>query len=305
VVIPVFNAGPSLVPLVSRLQQTFLRHSLNYEIVLVDDGSPDDSWATIKGMVFRTKLPLKAIRLSRNFGQHAALLCGLGHCRGRYVVTMDDDLQHPPEEIPRLLAELAKGFDLVYGVYQRRGHSWPRVLLSRLSKAVLKLAIPELNPRFTSFRAIRLESVKNILALNTPFTFIDGSLAWVVGKVGWVMVSNAPRRFGRSGYGPRKLLGYTLDILTTFSSLPLRAASVTGFCIALAGFAWGIHLVIQHYVFDNILPGYTSLMAGLLVLNGLVLVAVGINGEYLARVNYKTTGRPRFVEAEGLKLSGR
>jgi undecaprenyl-phosphate 4-deoxy-4-formamido-L-arabinose transferase len=300
VVIPVHNSSLSLATLFEKLDKVFKSLRLSYEIVAVEDGSRDHSWHVLKTLLRAGKYPLRALRLSRNFGQHNALLCGMKYCQGRYIITMDDDLQHPPEEIPALLKEIHKGYDLVYGVYFKRKHGWIRNLMSWLSKGLLRLAIPELNPNFTSFRAIQARCVKNILNLNMPFTFIDGALAWVTGNVGTVRVRNDARAAGKSGYNLFSLLGYTLDILTTFSSLPLRIASVSGFIIASLGFIYGFYLIVRNLVLADATSAYTPLMAGKLFLSGIILIAVGINGEYLGRVNHKTTGRPRFVESENL-----
>jgi undecaprenyl-phosphate 4-deoxy-4-formamido-L-arabinose transferase len=162
----------------------------------------------------------------------------------------------------------------------------------------MRLAIPRLSPHFSSFRAMRLSAAKNIATLNTPFTFVDGSLCWVTGKFGHVPVQAAERSFGSSGYDLLKLFRYTLNIITTFSDLPMRLISAAGMAAATAGFAYGGYLIVRELIYHDITPGYTSVMAVLLSLGGLILIAQGVNGEYIARINHKTSGRPRFVERE-------
>jgi len=300
VVIPVHNSSLSLPILFNKLDKVFKSSHLTYEIVAVEDGSRDRSWEVLKNLLRTGKYPLKALRLSRNFGQHNALLCGMKYCGGKYVVTMDDDLQHRPRKSPlcsRNCAKAATWFTASTST-QTRMDPQPDVLAVQTpaqigdSRTKSQLYLVSRHPRLQR---------ENILGSTCPSPSSTGP-GLGDGQRGTVRVRNDARAEGKSGYNLFSLLGYTLDILTTFSSLPLRIASVSGFIIATLGFIYGFYLIIRNFVLADATDAYTPLMAGKLFLSGIILIAVGINGEYLGRVNHKTTGRPRFVESENLAL---
>ncbi|HTB21190.1 MAG TPA: glycosyltransferase family 2 protein [bacterium] len=297
--VPVYNSAATLPALVSRLGETLAGMGRPWELIFVDDGSEDPSWETLKKLRLGHG-SMTLVRLTRNFGQHKALLCGFKHARGAVVVTMDDDLQHPPEQIPLLLEEIGKGYDLVYGIYRKRKHSAFRNLSSSLAKRLLCFAIPGLDRRYSSFRAIRHWAARSVADLNTPFSFVDGSLTWFTRSVSGVAVDVSERRDGRSGYGFWALFRYSLDILSSFSDLPLRLAVLSGLSVSALGLAYGGVLVVRRLVYNDLAPGYTSVMAALLLLGGMILASQGINGEYIARINHKTSGRPGHAQREFL-----
>ena len=196
VVVPVYRSASVLPNLIARLLPVLESTGMEYEIILVDDGSPDDSWGVVCRLQAAHPSRITAVQLMRNYGQHNAQMCGFRRARGRYIITMDDDLQHPPEEIPKLLRKIEQGgFDLVYGVYGDKQHSGWRNAGSALIKAFYRMTFHN-RVMVTSFRIIRSELVRSILSYDLNFTFIDGLLAWNTQRIGEVPVEHHPRRRG-------------------------------------------------------------------------------------------------------------
>lgn len=298
IVIPVYRSSRLLQQLVQRLMAALNEQDAQYEILFVDDGSPDDSWKVLAALHASDPHHISVIRLMRNFGQHNALMCGLRHAQGRYVVTMDDDLQHPPEEIPKLLKAIEETqADLVYGVPKRKEHQAWRNLGSRLVTAFYRLVFrTRVQP--SAFRIIRRELVDAILSYNLNYTYIDGLLAWNTQRIEQVEVEHCPRKTGRSGYSLSKLVVLALNLFTNFSLLPLQAVSVTGFLAAFAGLALGTYY-LGRYLFGAVaVPGYASTIVAVLVLGGLQLLALGVMGEYLGRVHLNINRKPQYTIRE-------
>ena len=202
VVIPVYNGSSTLATLVLRLEGVFSKLKVSREIIFVDDGSPDNSWKILQGLRVKNKR-VKLIQLARNYGQHNAVLCGLKSAQGSYV-------QHPPEEIPKLILEIAKGFDVVYGIDPIRRHGKLRNIATQMARGALRAAIPGLH-KYTSFRIMTSDVANHLGDFQTPFTFIDGYITWVTQKIGSVKVTNRHRGSGTSGYGFIKLVAYTAN----------------------------------------------------------------------------------------------
>lgn len=293
VVIPVYNAAGTLGFLAARLQKIFSALKSTSELIFIDDGSIDHSWKILKQLKSKNK-NVRVIQLTRNFGQHNAILCGLGSAKGAYVITMDDDLQHLPEEIPKLIQKIVKGYDVVYGVDPVRRHGLMRNVATRFARAALRVAMPGLQ-KYSSFRIMTSRVARQLGEFNTPHTFIDGYIGWVTQSVSTVNITNASRNKGHSGYGVFGLAAYTANILTTFSDVPMRLTAAAGSVTASLGMGYGIYLIIQKLRYPDVPAGYTSLMAALLFLSGIVLFALGVIGEYLGKINQKTMGRPRYV----------
>jgi undecaprenyl-phosphate 4-deoxy-4-formamido-L-arabinose transferase len=296
VVIPVYRSAPTLEQLLLRLRAVLDGTGLDYEIVFVEDGSPDDSWRVLEALRLRQPERLAAIQLMRNYGQHNALMCGFRHARGDLVVTMDDDLQNPPEEIPKLIEAMKRGdYDLVYGAYGGKRHSAWR----NLSSGVVNLFYRRVfrSPvTVTAFRIIRRPLLESIFAYDLNFTFVDGLLAWNTQRVGQVEVEHRPRAAGRSGYSLAKLILLALNLFTNFSLLPLQMVSLVGLLTALSGlFVAGVYLVL--YLLREItVPGYASTIIAILVLGGVQLLSLGIMGEYLGRLHLNVNRKPQYVE---------
>jgi undecaprenyl-phosphate 4-deoxy-4-formamido-L-arabinose transferase len=239
----------------------------------------------------------------RNYGQHNALMCGLRHSRGRYIVTMDDDLQTPPEEIPRLVEALrATDLDLIYGAYLSKKHgSWRNagsVVVNLFFRAVFRCS-----GNITSFRIIKRELLETTFSYGLNFTFLDGLLAWNTQRVGWVPVAHFPRAHGRSGYSLAKLVLLSLNLFTNFSLLPLQVVSACGILASAGGFATGLYYLCQYLLSHIAVPGYASLIMVTLILGGIQLLSLGILGEYVGRLHLNVNHKPQYAVRSVLAAS--
>ncbi|HVX11595.1 MAG TPA: glycosyltransferase family 2 protein [Pirellulales bacterium] len=295
VVVPVYASAGTLPALVSRLRSFLDQLGRTYEMVFVDDASPDDSWRVLTDLQEANGGLITAVQLMRNFGQHNALMCGFRHCRGAYIVTLDDDLQNPPEEIGKLLQTIeARGLDVVYGRFQSKRHALARnvgsYLVNLFFRTVFRTPIT-----VSCFRIMRREVLENILSYNLNFTYIDGLLAWNTQRIGEVDVEHAPREHGRSGYSPTKLVVLALNLFTNFSVLPLQVASGVGFLAATGGFAMGIYYLVQYWLSNIVVPGYASTIVAVFVLGGLQLLSLGLLGEYVGRLHLNVNRKPQYT----------
>ena len=305
VVVPVYRAEKSLVELHRRLVAVLSAMGFSYELIFVEDCGADDSWLVIE-QLGRQDTNLRGVKLSRNFGQHAATICGFAQSRGRWVVTLDDDLEQSPEEIPRLFAKAQEGYALVYGVYPQRSHAAWRNLTSALARYLFKKAIPQLNDVYTSFRMIDGNLAREVCRFESPFSFVDGYLSWLTNNCAIVEVAHLTRTHGTSNYTLRKLLAHTINIFVTFSDLPLRLASWVGLGSFLIGMFWLCYILLMKLIGGITASGFTSLMAGIVLFGGIQLFVLGIFGEYLSRINFKTSKKPLYLVAReiGVKRGG-
>src|SRR5262249_14492581 len=268
VVVPVYGSATTLRPLTDRLVAVLQALALTYELVFVDDGSRDQSWQVLQELHAAGSCYTTVIRLMRNYGQHNALMCGFRHCRGSYIVTMDDDLQNPPEELPKLLKEIqTRELDLVYGRCDAKKHSPWRNLGSAIVNTFYRVVFKS-SVTVTSFRVMRRELMESILPYCLHFTYVDGLFAWNTQRIGQVMVEHHPRPIGRSGYSLGKLVTSALNLFTNFSLLPLQAVSALGFLAAAGGFLLGTYYLVL-YLFSRIaIAGYASIIVAVLMLGG-------------------------------------
>jgi len=295
VVIPVYNSESTLPQLVERLAVVLAEAATSYELVLVNDCSTDSSWPGIEDLTRRYDW-IRAFDLSRNFGQHNALLCGIREARNEVIITMDDDLQIPPEEIPVLLSALTDDQDVVYGVRDREGHSLLRNFAARLTKLVLQKSMgAEVASKITSFRAFRRDLREGFCDYSGPFVSIDVLLTWTTTRFTSVVTRHEPRRQGESGYTLGKLITHALNMVTGFSVLPLQIASLIGFVFTLFGVGIIAFVLIQFAIGGRDVPGFTFLASSIAIFSGAQLLALGIIGEYLARIHFSSMDRPPFV----------
>jgi len=294
VVIPVYHSAALLPSLIERLLPVLERTGLRHEVVFVEDGGLDDSWRVLSALQRTHPDRVVAIELMRNFGQHNALMCGFRHARGAFVITMDDDLQNPPEEIPRLLETIQSGeYDLVYGTYRSKRHSGWRNLGSALVNAFYRITF-RVPVTVTSFRIIRRELLESIFSYTLNFTFVDGLLAWNTQRIGLVEVDHHPRAAGRSGYDPRKLLTLAFNLFTNFSLLPLQLVSLFGLLTAMGGFLLAFIYLVLYLLARIVVPGYASTIIIVLVVGGVQLLSLGIIGEYLGRLHLNVNRKPQY-----------
>ena len=298
VIIPVFRSADGLRELYGRLI-----HSLNglvdvFEVLLIEDGGDDESWNIIQEIATMDRR-FRGFRLSRNFGQHNALLAGIRAARHSVVVTMDDDLQHPPEEIGSLLAALLSGNDVVYGAPANRQHGFYRDVASKLTKAVLKRTMGvHAASNISAFRAFRTFLRDAFADFRNPNVNIDVLLTWATTKFDVVVVSHMPRKYGVSGYGARKLLRHAMNMMTGFSTMPLKLVGLIGVVFSLFGVVIFIYVIVSYILSGSPVQGFPFLASIIAIFSGAQLLALGILGEYLGRVHEKTLGRPAYLISE-------
>ena len=294
VVIPVYRSGKTLRELHRRLVAVVESIDPAFEIILVEDCGGDDSWQVIQDIA-REDGRVRGIQLSRNFGQHAATICGFTHARGQWIATLDDDLEQAPEYLPELYKKALEGHDLVYGVYFGRSHKAWRNITSNVARWLFNKAIPSLNYAYTSYRVIRGDIARALAQFDSPFPFVDGYLSWLTNSYTTLEVPHGVRAHGTSNYTLRKLITHTINIFVTFSDLPLRMATWIGITSFFIGMAW-LTGILGRYFFGGIsVSGYASIMAGILLFGGVQLLVLGIFGEYLGRMNFKSSKKPLFL----------
>jgi len=293
VVTAVYNGEDSLAELCRRLGEVLARIAAQHEIILVNDGSRDRSWEIISEL--SSRLPtVRGLCLMRNYGQHNALLCGIRAAKYDVIVTMDDDLQHPPEEIPRLLARLCEGFDVVYGAPENEQNGLMRALASRITRLALSAAIgSEIAKNVSAFRVFRTRLREAFTDYQSPFVSIDVLLTWATTRFGAITVPFQPRHSGSSNYTFTKLARHALDMMTGFSTVPLQLASLIGFSCTLFGIGVFLYVFVR-YCLEGSIPGFPFLASIIAIFSGARLFALGVIGEYLARMHFRTMNRPVY-----------
>lgn len=296
VVIPVYRSADVLPELVRQLISFLPSAADEFEIVLVNDGSPDGSWQVIEALVSEYGA-VRGVNLMRNYGQHNALLAGIRAATCGVIVTMDDDLQHPPTEIRVLLEHLEAGFDVVYGVPAHESHGLMRRFASVLTKLTLQKAMgAETARRISAFRAFRTKLRTGFASYGGSFVSIDVLLTWATTRFSHVTVRHDERKSGASGYTVWKLVAHALNLMTGFSVLPLQIASFLGFALTMFGtavLAWvfGTYLLAD----GTPVPGFPFLASIIAIFSGAQLFALGVIGEYLARMHFRIMDRPSYV----------
>lgn len=296
VVVPVYNGADTLEALAQRLGQVLPAVAERYELLLVNDGSPDSSWEVIQRLA-RQYAWVRGVMLMRNYGQHNATLCGIRQARYDVIVTMDDDLQNPPEEIKKLLDRLQEGYDVVYGVAHKRRQAWWRNLFSALTKRAVAYVMGLRTVRdIGAFKAFRTHLREAFAHYNGPDVLVDVLLSWGTTRFASVPVDEAPRTLGKSNYDLFKLVKVSLLVLTSYTTIPLRFASFIGFFFTIFGFFVFLY-VLTVYFTEGSIPGFPFLASTITLFSGVQLFALGIIGEYLARVFERTAGRPAYAIA--------
>ena len=294
VVTPVYNGEASVGELCRRLAEVLPRISAEHEVILVNDGSRDRSWEMISDLCSRSPV-VRGLNLMRNYGQHNALLCGIRAAKYDLVVTMDDDLQHPPEEIPRLLARLDEGFDVVYGTPKAEQHGLLRALASRITRLALRAAVgSDVAKNVSAFRVFPTQLREAFAGYQSPFVSIDVLLTWATTRFSATTVAFQPRHSGSSNYSFTKLVRHALDMMTGFSTAPLQLASLTGFGCTLFGIGVLVY-VVGRYFLEGSIPGFPFLASIIAIFSGAQLFALGVIGEYLARMHFRTMNRPAYA----------
>lgn len=302
VVIPVYRSQTSLRELHQRLADILTFHDLSFEILFVEDCGGDDSWEIIQTLADQDER-VRGLRMSRNYGQHNALLAGIRAAEGKLIATIDDDLQHPPEELPKLFNEILKGFDVVYGTPEHEKHNFYRKIASRITKMALQNAMgTETARKVSAFRVFRTELRKAFDEYRSPWVNIDVLLTWATTRFTSIQVRHEFRKYGESGYSTRKLLQHAMNMMTGFSTMPLKIASVIGFLFALFGAFVLAYVLILYCIAGDAVPGFPFLASIIALFSGAQLLALGVIGEYLARMHQRTMERPAYILREGTRF---
>ena len=284
VVIPVYNSSKIIDSTVSRIRNFFLSNELSFEIILVNDGSKDNSWGVIAELA--NKYPeLTSINLLKNYGQHCANLCGFNTAKGDFIITMDDDLQNPPEELEKLINKISEGYDLVIGRFELKKHAFTRRIGSKfvgwLNRKVFGI---KSNLILTNFRIIHRDVIDRICQEHFFDPYIPGLILKFSSNQCNILVRHSARADGKSNYTMRKLLKLIGNILFNHSSLPLRYAAVFGFLVSSVSFLLSFYYLMEAIIVGTSVPGWTSLAVLLSFLNGVLILLLSIIGEYIIRV---------------------
>jgi glycosyltransferase involved in cell wall biosynthesis len=292
VVVPVYNSEAILPELAARIARVLAGLPEPFELILVNDGSQDQSWAAISALA--AEYPwVRGINLMRNYGQHNALLAGIRAAQYEVIVTLDDDLQNPPEEIPKLLEKLSEGYDFVYGIPSQQQHGFWRNMASGITKLALQSVMGvQAGRNISAFRAFRTQVRAAFANYEGAYVSIDVLLSWGAARFTATQVRHDPRDSGASAYSFRKLVAHALDLITGFSTLPLRVASLMGFAFTLFGAGVLVYVLVRYFIAGGSIPGFPFLASTLAIFSGVQLFALGVIGEYLARIHFRSMGRP-------------
>lgn len=298
-VIPCYRSENTIETVVQEICDTVAtRSGTDYEIVLVNDCSPDGVWQVIKRLAANDN-HIKGICLAKNFGQHCALMAGYGQATGDYVISLDDDGQTPASESFKLVDKLEEGFDVVYGYYEHSAQHLFRRFGTWVNKKMAEAIIGQPKTlRTTSFFIMRKFIVEEIVRYPHPFAYISGLVFRATKNLGNVEVQHRRRIEGESGYTIAGLIGLWINGFTAFSVKPLRAATFIGLLCALVGFVAGLYVVYQKFLNPEIPVGYTSILATLLFVGGMIMLLLGLIGEYVGRIYISINQSPQYVVRE-------
>lgn len=298
VVVPVFNSSSSLVPLYEEVKSVFNEAGATFELIFVNDGSTDSSWQVIKELN-KLDSKVRGFNLSKNFGQHNATMCGLQYSRGGYIVTMDSDLQHDPKHIFKMQAELNKGYDCIIGAIPEKKHSFFKKLNSRIMDYLnTKFVGKPKDIKLSSFRIISRYLISEFNNIKTPFAFFPAMLFSTTSKVANITVNHRPSYLGKSSYTMGRLLNLASHLIINNSSILLRNIALIGIITSLFSIVFGSSIIIKKLFWGIDVSGWTSLVVITLFQGGIILLSLGIIGEYLVRIIKQQTDSRYFVIRE-------
>jgi polyisoprenyl-phosphate glycosyltransferase len=294
IIIPVFNGADSLEELFQRIGKVMHGTGKSYEVIFVDDHSRDASWNTLVKIQKTNPAIVTAIRLARNFGQHNATVCGVANCRGNYILTMDDDLQNPPEEIPKLIDAMKNtDADLVYGIYKNKKHSLARNMGSSALRASSHYVYSN-KGKGSSFRLMKSSLGKNLLNHQLNFIFIDELFNWYTSHIEFVTVEHHKPLYRRSTYNPRNLYSMFSNLVIYYTALPLRIMVWGGFTSSFISLLIGLWFIYRK-IFHSVPLGFTALIVAVLFSTSIILLSLGVIGEYLSRIYTVQNRKPPFA----------
>ncbi|MEQ8225828.1 MAG: glycosyltransferase family 2 protein [Candidatus Eremiobacterota bacterium] len=296
ILIPVYNGEKTIKPLVEKLLSLLVSEGLK-QVILINDGSKDNSHSVCQSIQKENPCVVTYINLSRNFGEHNAVMAGLNYVRGDYVVIMDDDFQNPPEEVSKLFNEAYnKKYDILYTYYPRKEHSFFRNLGSSFNSMVAHFMLNTPKGLYlSSFKCLSKFTVKEIIKYKGPYPYIDGLALRCTGNIGKIEVKHDKRQNGRSGYTLRKLINLWLNMFTNFSIIPLRLSSLLGLLFSFLGFIFSIEAIIEKIIRPHIPMGWPSLIVVIMIFSGVQLLILGLLGEYVGRLFLSYNQSPQFV----------
>jgi polyisoprenyl-phosphate glycosyltransferase len=301
VIIPVYNSASIIQLTVERVREFFTQAGLRYEIILVNDGSTDGSWQALTTLAKAHK-EVVSINLLKNYGQHNANLCGFRESTGDYVITMDDDLQNPPEEISKLISKSREGYDLIIGKFEAKQHS----LIRRLGSSMVGWINRQVfevkdNLVLSNFRIIRRDVVDRICLDNSYAPYIPGLALKYSSERCNVLVKHLPRAEGKSNYSWRKILKLVATILFNHSAMPLRYCAASGFVIAASSFLLSFYFLMEALIAGTNAPGWASLVVLLSFFNGVLILLLSVIGEYLIRIMREIGTRQSYETKEVIR----
>ena len=297
ILIPVYKNEGGLDELVKRIGTSMANsaYASNFELILVDDCSPDNSWEVIQRLA-KEHAFVQGATLSRNFGQHNAIMAGLNLVSGQYVVLMDDDLQHPPEAIPNMVQELVAGADVCYTRYANRQHATWKIAGSRFNDLMASWLLSKPKGLYlSSFKALKRGMVDQIRSHEGPFAYLDGLILDVTRRIATVEIQHGTRAYGEGNYSFKKSISLWLRMVTGTSIVPLRMVTLMGALIALLGFFGAVFIVISNYLYPAESKGWASIIVTILLVSGFQTLFIGVLGEYLGRIHLRLNNKPQYL----------
>ncbi len=298
-VIPCYRSAETIKKVIDEIDRTMEKlDQYRYEIVLVNDCSPDNTFEVIRGICAKRK-DICGVNLARNFGQHAALMAGFHYVQGDVVVCLDDDGQTPADEVGKLLSKIEEGYDAVYARYEHKQHSAFRNFGSRVNEWMARVMIGKPKELYvSSYFAVKRFIVEEMLRYVNPYPYVIGLVLRATNRIANVDVNHRERETGSSGYTVGKLFALWFNGFTAFSIKPLRMAMIMGVFVAMAGFLYGIYTVIKKLVNPDVVIGFSSLMSAIVFIGGMMMVMLGIIGEYIGRIYISMNNSPQYVVRE-------
>lgn len=302
-VIPCYRSEHTLPHVVAEIEEKMKSlEQYEYDIFLVNDCSPDDTFGTIRKLC-REHENIKGISFAKNFGQHSALMAGLRHSDGDYVVCLDDDGQTPANEVDKLLSKLEEGYDAVYAKYEHKQHSAFRNLGSRVNELMTRVMLGKPAELYvSSYFAVKKFVVNDMVKYENSYPYVIGLVLRATNHITNVTVNHREREEGSSGYTLKKLVGLWFNGFTAFSVKPLRIATAVGAFSAMVGFLYGFYTIIKRLINPDVPMGFSSTMAAIVFFGGMIMLMLGLIGEYIGRIYISLNNSPQYVIRETLNL---
>ena len=295
IIIPVYNGEFTVEPLFKRLYTFFLTMNTSFEVVFIYDCGKDNSWNVLEKLKYEYPNLIKLIKLSRNFGQHNALICGFEFATGDFLITMDEDLQHAPEDIIKLINKQHEGnYDVVYGKHEDLKHSFFRNTTSTILKKSIEIGISVIHPDYSAFRLIKSKIAKTTIEMRNSYTFLDGYLSWITTNTASCNVSHHKRQGGISSYTFKKLFNHMINIFVTFSDFPIKLLTNFSICMLICMIIFGGYVIARKLILNDFALGFPTLILAIGFGVGFIMLSLGIIGEYIYRINLKTTKKPNY-----------